>query len=288
MSSDYYQLLGLARSASADEIKKAFRQKALEWHPDRHRGDKHAEEKFKQINEAYAVLSDPAKRKQYDMVGHRGFHNQFSQEDIFRNFDFRVVFSDFGMGGQDLGSLLEQLLNRQRAGVAKGADKTMTLHISFAEALLGTQKTIRLARREMLKVKIPAGIADGGQLRLENKGEMGSGGRRGDLYVQIKVQADSRFRRVDNDIETELALKISEALNGTSKEILTASGERKTLKIPPLVAPGVKLRLRGLGFPDPKGRQAHGDLYVTIVYRIPTRLDSKQRHAIAALQDCGL
>ena len=290
MPSDYYELLGVRRDASAEAIKKAFRQQALAWHPDRHRGDKAAEEKFKQINEAYAVLSDSAKRRQYDAVGHSGFRNQFTQEDIFRGFDFADVFAEFGVGGHGLGAMLEQLLRQQhgRRRTVRIPDEVLALTISFAESLQGTQKTIRLAGRETLRVRIPAGISDGAQLRLERKGRVAAGGRRGDLYVRIKVQSDSRFRRVNNDIETELAIKISEALNGSSKEITTVSGELKTLKIPPLVAPGTKLRLRGLGFPDPKKRHVQGDLYVNIVYRIPTRLTAAQQQAVVALRDCGL
>ena len=129
---DYYEILGVERKATADEIKKAYRKLALQYHPDRHRGEKSAEEKFKQINEAYAVLSDPQKRERYDTVGHSRFHHQYSQEDIFRNTDFQSIFNEFGFSSGGLGGIFEQFFSfnpsAQNFHSTRPASNTQTKH----------------------------------------------------------------------------------------------------------------------------------------------------------------
>ena len=164
---DYYKSLGVDKKATPEEIKKAFRKLAVKYHPDRNPGDKSSEDKFKDINEAYAVLSDPQKKEQYDTYGSSGFHKQYSQEDIFRNFDFGGTFRDMGMGGDE--DIFSRLFGRGggrggrgggfRSGPQKGGDLEMETDISFRDAALGAEKVIAFRRnkgaREELKIKIP-------------------------------------------------------------------------------------------------------------------------------------
>ncbi|MDE3268953.1 MAG: DnaJ domain-containing protein [Pseudomonadota bacterium] len=277
---DYYQMLGIDRGASLEQIKKSYRQLALKYHPDRQADNPNkvaAEEKFKQINEAYAVLSDPKKRERYDAVGHQHFHNQYSQEDIFRNTDFDSIFSEFGFG-----SIFEQLFTQGRA--APRRDLYAEADISFTEAYLGARRALSLQGGDRkIELKIPAGIKDGTKLRLAGQGQSSSAGR-GNLYVQINVHSDPNFRRVDNDIEIDLVVDISQAMLGCSKEVVLPDGASKTLKVPELVAPATKLRLRGLGFPDSR-TGSRGDFYAIIKYRLPKRLTARQRELFEELQE---
>ena len=163
---DYYQLLGLNKNASAEDIKKAYRKMALKYHPDKNPGDKKAEETFKEISEAYAVLSDPQKKTQYDQFGSTGFHQRYSQEDIFRNFDFGDIFKDMGYGSEDIFSRIfsggRQGGTRFRTRKQRGEDFSMELPVTFREAAEGGEKRVSFMRegvREDLSVKIPAGIA---------------------------------------------------------------------------------------------------------------------------------
>src|SRR6266581_5069932 len=165
-STDYYQVLGLKKNATAAEIKRAYRKLAVKYHPDKNPGNKDAEEKFKEINEAYAVLSDPQKRSQYDQFGSTGFHERFSQEDIFRNFDVGDLFKDSGFGTEDIfsrifGGGFQRGGFGHGGGQRRGEDFTMELAISFREAFAGGEKRIAFMRggkREELSVKVPAGV----------------------------------------------------------------------------------------------------------------------------------
>src|SRR6185369_8566968 len=181
---DYYKSLGIDKKATPEEIKKAFRKLAVKFHPDRKPNDKAAEDKFKEINEAYAVLSDPKKKEQYDTFGSSGFHQQYSQEDIFRGFDFGNAYKDMGAGG---GAGAEDIFSRLfggsfgrgggrggfRAGPQRGGDHEMEITITFRDAALGAEKQIAFRRngqREELKVKIPAGVDNGSKIRITGKG----------------------------------------------------------------------------------------------------------------------
>ena len=187
---DYYKALGLLKGASAEDIKKAFRKLAVKYHPDRNPNDKTAEDKFKDINEAYAVLSDPQKKEQYDTFGSSGFHKQYSQEDIFRGFDFGNAYKDMGGGGgaEDIFSrLFGGSFGRGgerggfRSAPQRGVDHEMELTISFRDAAQGAEKQIAFRRngqREELKVKIPAGVDNGSKIRISGKGAQGEGGAR--------------------------------------------------------------------------------------------------------------
>jgi len=181
---DYYKALGVDKNATPDEIKKAFRKLAVKYHPDRNQGDKASEEKFKEINEAYAVLSDPKKKEEYDTFGSSGFHRQYSQEDIFRGFDFGNAYKDMGTGaGEDIFSrLFGGAFARGggrggfRAASQKGTDLEMETDVSFRDAAQGAEKLVAFRRngnREELKVKIPAGVENGSKIRIAGKGGQG-------------------------------------------------------------------------------------------------------------------
>lgn len=293
---DYYEALGVTKDASADDIKKSFRKLAVKYHPDRNQGDSAAEEKFKEINEAYAVLSDPDKRKKYDTFGSADFHQQYSQEDIFRNFDFSGTFKDMGMGGGDdifsrlFGGAFRRPGGGFRRGPQKGADLSLETTVSFREAALGAEKLVAFRRngtREELKVKIPAGVDNGSRIRISGKGSDGeNGGPSGDLFLELKVANDPVFIREGGDLFIERAIRFSEACLGTGLEVPTLE-EPKRIKIPAGIQPGTKIRLKGCGIKT-LGSNAKGDLYVKISIHVPEGLNSSQRKLIEALAKDGL
>lgn len=298
---DYYETLGVAKGSSTADIKKAFRKLALKYHPDRNKGDKQAEEQFKKINEAYAVLSDPDKKRQYDQFGDNAFHQRYSSEDIFRGTDFSSIFSEFDMGSAE--NIFSQFFGggahggpfaggRGGARNARGQDVEYNLNIGFQQAYEGGERQLsfRLSdgSERSLKIKIPAGVRDGGKLRVRGKGAASPyGGPNGDLYVVIKVGKHPNFERNGDDIETEVQIGLTEALLGCTKEVETPVGP-KTLKIPAGVNPDTKLRLKGLGFPTPNRADSKGHLYVRIKVDIPKKLNKKQISIVEELRDSGL
>ncbi|MGA7828168.1 MAG: J domain-containing protein [Geobacteraceae bacterium] len=293
-SKDYYQLLGLSKSASAEEIKKAYRKMAIKYHPDKNPGNKEAEETFKQISEAYAVLSDPQKKAQYDQFGSSGFHQRYSQEDIFRNFDFGDIFKDMGYGSDDIFSRIfaggAQGGTRFRTRKQRGEDFSMDLSVTFREAATGGEKRVSFMRegvREDLSVKIPAGIAHDAKLRIQGKGGGGiSGGPAGDLYLTIKVANDPVFSREDDSIVVERTILFSEAALGTTLEVPTLDGTKR-IKVPAGIQPGTKIRLKGFGIPHP-GKATKGDLFVKISIKVPEHLSASQKKLIEELSADGI
>ncbi len=312
---DYYKVLGISKNATLEEIKKTYRQLALKYHPDRNKGNKEAEEKFKEINEAYAVLSDPEKRRQYDTFGAEGFRQRFSQEDIFQGFDIGDLLRDSGFSTSDIfsalfgggkrrgfrhttftgpfgqyttgdeGSNFGDYFTRGGAGPSKGRDVVHDLTITLEEAARGTERSISIrgdGRVEQISVKIPPGIDTGKKLRIAGKGERGAGGGPfGDLYVRVRVQDHPHFRREGDDIYIDREINFSEAALGTTIEVATLNGV-KSVKIPPGTSGNTKLRLKGEGIPHLKGR-GKGDAYVRIFVRVPKKLTSKQRKLIKVL-----
>lgn len=293
--SDYYQILGVNSSASQSEIKSSYRKLAIKYHPDRNPGDKTAEANFKKISEAYAVLSDSKKRQQYDMYGDTGFHQRYTSEDIFRGMNFQDIFSEFGFrgtGGFD--SILRQMFGQHssRFESLKGQDLSYPLNITFLESYSGCQKRVSYRLKNGLKrdfnVFIPAGISSGKKLRVAQKGEPSPhGGGNGDLFIVIKVLHDSYYKRVENDIEVQVLLKLSEALLGTVRNIETPMGTR-SLKIPPGLSLGSKVRMKGYGFPLISKKDKKGDLFVIVTYVIPKVLNTEQKEQAKKLQLVGL
>jgi len=293
---EYYEVLGVAKDASADDIKKSFRKLAVKYHPDRNQGDSTAEEKFKEINEAYAVLSDPEKRKKYDTFGSTDFHQQYSQEDIFRNFDFSGTFKDMGMGGNEdifsrlFGGAFRRNGGGFRRGSQKGADLSLAVTVGFREAALGAEKLVAFRRngqREELKVKVPAGVDNGSRIRISGRGSDGeNGGPSGDLFLEVTVTNDPVFTREGGDLFVERAIRFSEACLGVSLEVPTLE-EPKRIKVPAGIQPGTKIRLKGCGI-KALGSNAKGDLYVKINIHVPEGLNSSQKKLVEELAKAGL
>ena len=296
MSEDYYKLLGVQKTASDDEIKKAYRKLAMKYHPDHTKGDKAAEETFKKISEAYAVLSDKEKRKEYDTFGSEGFRQRFSQEDIFRGFDFGDIFREFGFGGSNFsqaggGGRRFSFGTGSPNSQAKGSDLVYELALTLREIATGTSKVITFqhqGRSENLTVKIPKGLISGKKLRLAGKGNPSPyGGPAGHLYIKSKVLNDPVFSSKDYDLYINQELKLSEAILGTTISISTIYDKQLSLKIPPGTKPGTKMRLSGHGLPDMK-ESKKGDLYVRVHIKIPQQLNQEQKKAVEKLAAVGL
>jgi curved DNA-binding protein len=304
MAEDYYKILGVSRSATEAEIKKAYRKLAMKYHPDHARGDKTAEDRFKKISEAYAVLSDKEKRREYDTFGSEGFRQKFSQEDIFRGFNINDILREFGFGGDIFGGQGGGTRFSYRTGspfgggharqpqAARGADLVYEMPLTLREAAFGTTKTVSLQGPqgvpEQITVKIPKGMTAGKKLRLEGKGNPGAfGGPRGDLYIQATLIEDPVFSVQDQDLITHREIKISEALLGTTLAVPTLDGKQLNLKVPPGTRSATRMRLAGHGLPSMKGSR-RGDLFVHIHIQVPKHLTPEQAELAQKLADAGL
>jgi len=298
---DYYKILGVDKSASPAEIKKSYRKMALKYHPDHNEGDKSAEAKFKDLNEAYAVLRDPEKKQQYDMFGAEGFQNRFSQEDIFRDFDLGSIFKEFGFGrgGRDQGGYSQMFggggrgfdgfqSRRQRM---KGQNLIYELSMTLEELTQPTSKTIAYqinGHQEQVSVKVPAGIKGGQKLRLQGKGQPGpNGGPPGDLYVQIKEIPHPLFRREDADLYLKQKIRFSQAVLGADIEVSTLEKKVLKLKIPPGTQNNAKFRLKNFGLPHYNG-SGKGNAFVEINIDVPKELNDEQKDLVASLAKAEL
>ncbi|MCI5208518.1 MAG: J domain-containing protein [Candidatus Electrothrix sp. ATG2] len=313
---EYYKILGVEKTASAAEIKKAYRKLALKYHPDKNPDNKEAEAKFKQISEAYAVLSDEQKRQEYDTYGSAGFQQRYSQEDIFRGFDMNDILNQFGFGGggggggrttfrfggQGGGSPFD-FFNQAAGGAqgggcggcrpqpVKGQDQTYELTITLEDVLHGGEKNISLRREggtQNIAVKIPKGIESGKRLRLSGKGGPSpSGGPPGDLYLKVTVQPHEGFTRDGDNLITEKKVLFSQACLGTAVEITSLDGRKFKLKVPAGVQQEAKLRIKGHGLPSgPIGNR--GNIYVKILIDVPGTLTREQEEALHKLAEVGL
>lgn len=307
---DYYELLGVAKTSSPSDIKKAYRKLALKYHPDKNKGEKKSETKFKEINEAYAVLSDPEKKKQYDLYGSADFHQRYTQEDIFRGFDLNDVLRQFGFSGANQsahfrsgvggGNGFASFFNQAQAGGCgggcqsageKGPDMTYQVTVSLEEVLNGAERTITLRKNgtpQNVSVKIPKGIEAGKKLRLQGQGgNSRNGGPSGDLYLKVDIASSDIFSRDGDDLVIQKLITFSEACFGTSIEVETLEGKKFNVKVSSGTTHDSRLRLKGYGLPiGPLGER--GDLYVKIGVKVPKELTEKQEKAILELRDCGL
>ncbi len=305
---DYYKILGVGKDAKAEDIKKAYRRLARQYHPDLNKGAD-AERRFKEINEAQEVLLDPEKRSRYDQLGPDwerfargspggapgGFQwvyttpgaggQDFSQ---FSDF-FRMVFGDAGFGagfgmGEDLGRQRARGNGRTRARQLAGEDLESEVEITLPEAYRGTDRSLEIRREsgttKTLAVKIPAGVRDGQRIRLAGQGAPGAGGPAGDLYLRVRVAPHPFFRREGDDIHVDLPVALHEAILGAEVTVPTPKS-RVSLKIPPETQNGRVIRLAGQGMPRQGG--GHGDMYVAVKVVLPQRLSTEERDAIQKL-----
>ncbi len=299
---NYYKVLGVDKKATDNEIKKAYRKLAMKYHPDHTKGDKSAEEKFKQVSEAYAVLSDKEKRQQYDTFGSAGFQQRYSQEDIFRNFDFGDIFREFGFGGKNQGGTRFTFggggnpfdgFGQGRAAQAnvKGKDLVYELPLTLAEVISGAQKSVSFkhnGRSENLTVKIPKGFITGKKLRLGGKGEPSPyGGAPGDLFIKAKIVPESGFSVIQNDLHLDREIRLTEALLGTTIVIKTPDGIEKRLKIPAGTKHQTKMRLAGQGLPI-MNTPRRGDLFIKILVSLPKELSEEQTELVEKMAETGL
>ena len=300
---DYYKILGVNKNASKEDIKKSYRKLAMKYHPDHTKGNKSDEEKFKKISEAYAVLSDEEKRKQYDTFGAAGFQQRFSQEDIFRGFDFDSILSELfgkGRGGSGRGNSMRFSFGggtpfdgyqRQQKPRSKGADLVYELPLTLEEVATGTRKTVSYqhqGRSEKITVKIPKGMISGKKLRVAGKGDPDPyGGPPGDLYIQSKVLRNAVYDSKGYDLYMYREIKLSEALLGSNISVPTLGKKELSLKIPPGTKHKTKMRLAGHGLPHMNTKDT-GDLYVYIQVNIPAKLTKKQKKLIEQLAEVGL
>ncbi|MFH1490415.1 MAG: DnaJ C-terminal domain-containing protein, partial [Pseudomonadota bacterium] len=278
---------------------------ALKYHPDQNKGDKTAEAKFKDLSEAYAVLSDAEKRKQYDQFGAEGFNQRFTQEEIFRDFDFGTIFKEFGFGGrggtQNIFSQIFRGAGPRPGGApyggfggqplpVKGRDMVYELSITLEEASQTTNKVISYTEagsQKKVSVKVPAGISTGKKLRLPGKGQAGfHGGPNGDLFIQIRVQDHPLFRREGDDLYLNREVNFSEAALGAEIDVPTIDGKTLRLKVPPGTQGGAKFRMKGYGIPNMNGG-GRGDAYTVVGVSVPRKLNKKQRALIKELAEQG-
>ena len=280
---DYYEVLGVAKGASDDEIKKAFRKLAIKYHPDKNPGDKEAEAKFKEANEAYSVLSDKTKRARYDQFGHAGVGGAGSSDggNPFGAYGFNGQSFNFDFGGGGLDDILGSIFGFGGGfrGARRGRDYRTSTTIDFKDAIFGITKEITVDG-ENVKLKIPAGIHDGQSIRLTGRGGPApeQGGERGDLYVEIRVRADKHLTREGDLILSEVYITMVEAALGTEVDVETVDG-KITMKVPAGTQPGTNFKLSGHGAPR-LGSEERGPHIVTVQVEIPKNLSRKQKELL--------
>lgn len=308
---DYYKTLGVDKDASQQEIKKAYRKLAVKYHPDKNQGDKNAEAMFKEVSEAYQVLNNPEKRKQYDELGanweqyqHAGFdpsafserrgptgsqkyyHFQGDPSEIFGGSGFSDFFEAF-FGGASAGG--RDPFSRPFRDSFQGFDQdipgsnlTGDILITLEEAFKGTERLIDLGNQK-IRVKIKPGAYDGLKLRVKGKGHKGATGKAGNLILTVRVSKHPVYERKENDLYMELPVDLFTALLGDKKELATLSG-KVSISIPEGAQNGQQLRLRQKGLPI-YGKSGYGDLYVRIKVKLPDRLSPEQKKLVEKLKD---
>lgn len=309
---DYYEVLGVARNASEDEIKRAYRKLSKQYHPDRNPDKPEAEEQFKEVQQAYAILRDPKKRAHYDQYGEVGV-GQWSSgpqgEQVYQwggssvNVeDLEELLSAFGgsRGGGGRASIFDDIFGESvgrgarkgggRRRPFRGQDQTQPIDLSFEQAARGATLSLRLsghrsASAQTIDVKIPPGVEEGQRIRLRGRIPGGNGGPPGDLYLQCRIRPHPYFKRSGLDLTVEVPVSIVEATLGGSIEVPTLDGS-VTMTLPPGTASGSKLRLKGRGVETADGRR--GDEFVMIKVVPPRSLTDEQRKHLEAIRDSGL
>lgn len=284
---DYYKILGVPKNASADDIKKAYRKLARQYHPDTNPGEA-SEKKFKEINEANEVLSDPVKRKKYDQYGANWQHSEAYEQARKRQqshagspFD-RGDF-DFGDGGGFSDFFSSMFGNGRRSSRARGQDTQASLELNLTDAFTTHQQTFSINGKNV-RITIPAGIEDGQVIKLKGYGAPARGnGTPGDLYITFHIQNNTSFIRKGNDLYTDLHIPLYTALLGGEVTLDTLHGKLK-LKVKPETQNLTKTRVRSKGFPVYKQDGQYGDLYITFQIDIPKNLNEKEKALIEQLQ----
>ena len=297
---DYFKVLGVERGADADAIKRSFRKLARQYHPDVNPGDKQAEARFKEISEAYEVLSDPDKRRRYEQFGQ--YWNQAGSSGMggvdvdfgrYGNFDDFIndLLGRFGgaggaAGGGGFGSGFPGGgfpgggFGGPGRAAAPNLDAEASISLSFAEAFRGCERTLAV-NEERVQVRIPAGVRAGSRLRLRGKGNLQPGtGRRGDLYLTLQVQEHPVWSLDGDQLKAELPLSLDELALGGEVRVATPDGEA-TVTVPPAMAVGRSLRLKGKGWPGPSGR---GDLLLSLSLRQPAAYSEQERQLLEQLR----
>jgi DnaJ-class molecular chaperone len=282
--SDFYKTLGVSRTASEDEIRKAYRKLARKFHPDVNPNDRKAEEKFKEISFAYEVLSDKDKRARYDEFGVQGLADGFDpaqareytrwSQGARRSPSYETFTSGEDVDLEDLLGGLFGGGGRRARGPARGRDASGEIEVDFLDAVRGGEVRVQVADRGALRIKIPPGSETGTKIRLAGQGDSGDpGAPAGDLFLTLKVRPHPYFRREGNDLHLDLPVTVPELVQGASVEVPTPDGP-VTMKIPPHSQSGRVLRLRGKGAPK-LGASEKGDLYVKLVVELPDPADPR-------------
>lgn len=295
---DYYRIMGINRNASEREVKQAYRKLARQYHPDVNPGNKAAEEKFKEINQAYEVLSDKDKRAKYDQFGDQWqFADQFKQAG--RQTGGTPYWGTGERGGvrygvgedDDLGSLFEELFHNPGRGATytrtrraqPGHDMEHPVQVTLEEAYHGAARTLSFDSGERLEVRIPPGVKDGSRVRIAGKGGEGyGGGPRGDLYLLVSVLPHPRFERKDDDLHTEVEVPLTDVVLGGEVPVETLKG-KIMLKVPPQTQNGQVFRLVGQGMPR-LGQTTSGDLYAKVKVVLPTDLTDSEKELFRKLK----
>ncbi|MES3018036.1 MAG: J domain-containing protein [Bacteroidota bacterium] len=283
---DYYQALGITKSASDKDIKAAYRKMARKYHPDVNPNDKDAQKKFQDINEANEVLSDPEKRKKYDQFGkdwkhadqfQAGQQSQQRQQQSRGQQDFGGGFGG-GFGGEDYSDFFSSMFGRgkQRQANFKGQDFNAELRLNLRDVYTSEKQTLTVNGKN-LRLTIPAGIENGQTIKIKGHGGPGTnGGPAGDLFIKFTIANDPEFKRVRNDLFKTVEINLQSAVLGGEITLDTLNGKVK-LKVSPETQNGTKVKLKGKGFPVYKKEAQYGDLYITYFVKIPTGLTDKQK-----------
>ena len=287
---DYYEVLGVPRDASQDEIRRAYRKLAREYHPDLNR-ESDAEERFKEVGEAYEVLSDPDKRERYDRLGAQWrAREEASGSGSFEDFFDRQGFGgdvrvEFGDGG--FSEFFERLFGdgaaARTSGPLRGLDREAVLELSLEDALAGGRRRLSLEDGRSLDVNIPAGVREGQRIRLAGQGAGGrDGGPSGDLYLRVRLKPHPTFRRRGDDLDLELPVAPWEAALGATVPVPTLTGTAQ-VRVPAGSSSGRRLRLRGRGLPKQGG--GHGDLHAIVRITVPKHLSEQERDLFEKLAE---
>ena len=321
MKKDYYEVLGIQKSADENEIKRAYRKLAKKYHPDTNQGDEQAAEKFKEINEAYDVLGDEKKRKLYDQYGFAafqegfdpeaykrassgGFHGGFGQGGFGQSgFGQGSNYQEFHFEGGDMGDIFGDMFGdmfhgrgnggfRQQSYRMKGEDLHADVQVGFDDAIFGCDKVIHLnsqdgsGRSQSLQVHIPAGIDEGKSVRLKGKGMPGrNGGEPGDLFLKVHIGQKAGFERKGTDIYADVQIPFTTAVFGGEVRVQTLNGA-VMCKIPAGTQSGSKIRLRGKGAPVLGNSSTWGDFYVVVRIEVPKNLDAESAGKLREYEAC--